>query len=173
MKRKLIKKISVLAILTALSVILKKFSLDTGAYRISLFDTPLILAGIIAGPLWGMAVGFCSDFIYSLISGFSYSFIMMFSALLWGAIGGLFYHKKVNFWILLLVVFVTSLLTTGINTIQLFLWYGVDKMIVGLSTRIPTMLIKWPITTSLVYVLYQRVILVVLKDDVGEVKKSF
>lgn len=166
MKQKMIKKIAVLAILTSMSVVFKTFSIDPGTNRISLFDTPLILAGIIAGPLWGMAVGFCADFIYSLTSGYSYSFIMMFSAVLWEACGGLFYHKKVNFIKLLVVVLITSILTTGINTIQLTIWYGVDKMVVGLVTRIPTMFIKWPITSSLVYVLYKRVIEVVLKDDI-------
>lgn len=172
MKQKIIKRISILAILTSLSVVFKTFSIDPGTNRISLFDTPLILAGIIAGPLWGMVVGFCADFIYSLMSGHSYSFIMMFSTVLWGACGGIFYHKKVNLWSLLIVVLITSCLTTGINTIQLTLWYGVDKMVVGLATRIPTMLIKWPITSSLVYVLYKRVIVVILKDDVGPCKKE-
>ena len=48
-------------------MVLKKFSIDTGEYRISLYDTPIILAGVIAGPLWGMVVAFCADFLYSLL----------------------------------------------------------------------------------------------------------
>lgn len=83
-EKKTILKMCVLAVLMALSAVLKKFSFDTGEYRISLFDTPLLLAGILAGPLWGMLVAFASDFIYSILSGYAYSFIMMFSALLWG-----------------------------------------------------------------------------------------
>lgn len=166
MKKSIIKRIAILAILTAISVVLKTFSFGNGLHRISLFDTPLILAGIIAGPLWGMVVAFSSDFLYSLLSGYSYSFIMMFSALLWGAVGGIFYKRKVNLLVLFLVVLLTSVVTTGINSIQLMLWNGVDKMIVGLGVRIPTMLIKWPITTGLVYVLYKRVVLVILKENV-------
>lgn len=74
-----------------------------------------------------MVVAFSSDFLYSLLSGYSYSFIMMFSALLWGAVGGIFYKRKVNLLVLFLVVLLTSVVTTGINSIQLMLWNGVDK----------------------------------------------
>ena len=100
MRKQIIQKITILSILTALSMVLKKFSIDTGEYRISLYDTPIILAGVIAGPLWGMVVAFCADFLYSLLSGYAYSFIMMFSALIWGVVGGLFYKRKVNYFLL-------------------------------------------------------------------------
>ena len=136
MRKKLIQKITILAVLTALSIVLKKFSFDTGEYRISLFDTPIILAGIIAGPLWGMFVAFCSDFFYSILSGFPYSFIMMFSALLWGLVGGLFYKHKPRFILLLTALFFVAILGTVINSIQLLLWYGEGSLIAGLPLRI-------------------------------------
>lgn len=166
MRKKKIIKYSTLAILMALSMVLKKFSIDTGYFRISLFDTPLLLAGMIAGPLWGMIVAFISDFLYSVISGFAYSFIMMFSALLWGLVGGIFYKLKPRFIPLLVVVFFTSILTTVINSIQLYMWYGGSELLVGLPIRIITMTVKWPITTVVVYTLYYRVIKVVLKNKV-------
>lgn len=167
MRKIIIKRIAVLAVLATMSVLLKTFSITNGLHRISFFDTPLILAGIIAGPIWGMVVAFVSDYLYSLLSGYAYSFIMMFSALLWGAVGGIFYKRKVNLFFLLLVVLLTSFVTTAINTVQLLIWNGIDEVRVVLGLRITTMLIKWPITTALVYVLYQRVVTVILKDSLA------
>ena len=164
MRSKLIKKITILSVLMALSVVLKKFSIDTGHYRISLFDTPLVLAGFIGGPLWGMVVAFGSDLLYNLLSGYSYSFIMMVSALLWGAVGGIFHYVKPKYLLLLLLILITGVLTTTINSLQLSLWYGKESMLGGLPLRIANMLIKWPITTTLVYILYDRVIGVVIND---------
>ena len=37
MRKKIIQRITILAVLTALSMVLKKFSIDTGEYRISLY----------------------------------------------------------------------------------------------------------------------------------------
>lgn len=162
MKKKLIQKITILSILIAASVVLKRFSIDTGQFRISLYDTPVILSGIIAGPLWGMVVGFCSDFLYSMLSGYAYSFIMMFSALLWGLVGGLFYKRKLNIFMLFVSLFFTSIITTGINSIQLYVWYGAGSLIAGLPLRIITMIIKWPITSILVYALYLRVLVPII-----------
>ena len=162
MRKKMIQKITILAILTALSIVLKKFSFDTGQYRISLYDTPIILAGIIAGPIWGMIVAFMSDFLYSLMSGYAYSFIMMFAALLWGLVGGLFHKKRINYFLLFITVFFAGILNTAINSVQLYIWYGAGSLIAGLPLRIITMLIKWPITTTIVYVLYYRVVVPIL-----------
>ena len=172
MRKKLIQKITILAILTALAMVLKKFSFGTGEYRISLYDTPVILAGIIAGPLWGMVVAFLSDFLYSLLSGYAYSFIMMFSALLWGVVGGLFYKKKVNYFLLFILIFFASILNTTINSVQLYIWYGAGSLIAGLPLRITTMIIKWPITTTVVYILYNRVVVPVLGSIFKEKKIS-
>lgn len=163
MRIKQIQTITIMAILTALSIVLKKFSIDTGMFRISLFDTPIILAGMIAGPLWGVLVGFYSDLVYGLISGYQFSFIMMLSALAWGLCGGLLYKKKLNFILLLLIILITSCVATTINSIQLYIWYG-GGMFVDLPQRIITMIIKWPITTIVVYILFRNIKRLILKD---------
>ena len=164
MRSKLIKKITILSVLMALSVVLKKFSIDTGHYRISLFDTPLVLAGIIGGPLCGMVVALGSDLLYNLLSGYAYSFIMMISALLWGAVGGIFHYVKPKYLLLLLLVLITGVLTTTTNSLQLSLWYGTETRLGALPLRVANMLIKWPITTTLVYILYNRVIGILIND---------
>ncbi len=175
MKKKIIQKITILSILTALSVVLKKFSIDTGEFRISLYDTPVILAGVIAGPLWGMFVAFCGDLLYNILSGYAYSFIMMVSALIWGLVGGLFYKKRINYVLLFITIFFASILNTAINSVQLYIWYGAGSLIAGLPLRIVTMLIKWPITTTIVFALYYRVVIPILgikQKDKIEVRKE-
>lgn len=157
MRKKIIIKITTIAILMAMSTILKYFSITTGTYRISLFDTPLIIAGIIAGPLWGALAGFGSDLIYSLFSGYQYSFIMAISAILWGVAGGIFYKRKVNIYWLFGVMLLTSFITTAVNSVQLYVWYQ-GGMWVGLPGRVITMFIKWPVTTMVVYVLNKKVV---------------
>lgn len=163
MRRKQIQTLTTMAVLTALAIVLKKFSIDTGMFRISLFDTPIILAGMIAGPLWGVLVGFYSDLIYGLISGHPFSFIMMLSALAWGLCGGILYKKKVNYLILLLMVLGFSIVATTINSVQLYIWYG-GGMWLDLPQRIITMLIKWPITTTIVYILYKNLVKYFFKE---------
>jgi len=164
MRKKQIKKITIMAILMALSIVLKKFSIDTGVYRISLFDTPLFLAGMIGGPIWGCAVALCTDIMYNLLSSYAFSFLMMITTVMWGLIGGLFHYIYPKFFTLLVVILITSVITTFINSVQLALWYGAEVMLAGLALRVSNMLIKWPITTLLVYIIYQRVVKVLLKD---------
>lgn len=166
MRKKQIQTLTLMAILTALSIVLKKFSIDTGLFRISLFDTPIIIAGMIAGPLWGVLVGFYSDLIYGLISGYQFSFIMMLSALVWGLCGGVLYKKKPKYLVLLLAVLISSVITTTINSLQLYIWYG-GGMFADLPQRIVTMLIKWPITTTVVYILFKNLKKYIIKGSVN------
>ena len=163
MRRKQIQTLATMAILTALSMVLKKYSIDTGMFRISLFDTPILLAGMIAGPLWGVLVGFYSDLIYGLVSGYQFSFIMMLSALVWGLCGGLLHKFKPKYWVLLLVVLASSIVTTLINSVQLYIWYQ-GGMFADLPQRIITMLIKWPITTTIVFILYRNLKRYIIKE---------
>ena len=48
------KRLAILSILLALGVVFKSvFSIGDGEFRISFFDIPLFLAGMIAGPFYG------------------------------------------------------------------------------------------------------------------------
>lgn len=89
-----------------------------------------------------------------------------------GAVGGIFYKRKVQFIPLLVVVFFTSIFTTTINSIQLYIWTGWGAVLGNLPLRISTMIVKWPITTVLVYVLYHQVAVVILKDKWRMKKKE-
>ena len=158
---KKIKKIAILSILMALGVVLKFFSIGTGEFRISFWDIPLFMAGVIAGPIYGGIVALGADLIYGLcFSPFPFSFIMMFTTIIWGVAGGIFKYLKINKLTLIplfIVVLGTSITSTVINSIYLILYYGFESMLVKLPLRLLVLVIKWPITTLLVYILYKSV----------------
>ncbi len=161
-----VKKLAILAILLALGVVLKFFSIGNGEFRISLWDIPLFLAGIIAGPIYGGIVAMGADVIYGLcFSPYPFSFIMMFTTIVWGVAGGIFSKKGIKkVWLLFVVVLLTSVLATFINSIYLTLYYGFSYMIGMLPIRLLVLLIKWPITTLLVLALYKISNLVFKKE---------
>ena len=153
------KTLVIVAMLTALASVLKAFSFSTGVYRISLFDVPLILAGIIGGPLLGGLAGLMADVIYGVFfSSFPFSFLMALSSTLWGVCGGLLYKKEFKFYKLLILILATAFLTTAFNSIYLYI-YIKGAMWLGLPKRIITLFIKWPISTAIVSILYSRVII--------------
>lgn len=155
------KKLVVIAIMMSLAIIFKTYSIGNGQFRISIWDIPLMIAGIIAGPFYGGICALGADLIYSFcFSSYPFSFIMMFTTIVWGVAGGFFYKRKIKIWVLILVVLATSCIATGINSIYLTLYYGWQAMLTGLPGRLITMLIKIPITTIVVYaiidVLYKK-----------------
>lgn len=151
-KKLTIKKIAILAMLMALGVAFKFFSIGNGQFRISIWDLPLMIAGIIAGPLYGGICALGADLIYSFcFSPYPFSFIMMFTTIVWGVAGGLLHKKKIEIWYLTIIILCTSLIATGINSIYLWLYHGFYTMVAGLPMRLVTMIVKIPITTLLVY----------------------
>lgn len=116
--RKLIKKISLAAILLALCVIFMKFlpfQLPILPYaRISLGPSLIMLSSILLGPLWGMIIGAGADLIGFLFDATGYGFfpgITVMYALL-GLVTGLIFQalKRVNNKNNLILVFVGLLL---------------------------------------------------------------
>lgn len=157
-RRVTVQKIAVLAILMALGIVFKFFSIGNGQFRISIWDLPLMIAGIIAGPLYGGICALGADLIYSFcFSPYPFSFIMMFTTIVWGIAGGLFYKKNIKIWHLVIVVCCTSCIATGINSIYLWLYYGFQTMVAGLPLRLITMIVKIPITTCIVYFIMKAI----------------
>lgn len=161
-KKELIYRITFSAIFIALGAVLKTVSINTGELRIGFFEIPVFLAGMLLGPFFGALVGIGADFIYSISSGYSYSVIMMCSALMWGFLGGLLHNKKVGFVKTLLMCLIASVVATTINSVQLYIYYGIG-MFANLPTRIITMIIKWPIISVVTWVLNERVVKIILK----------
>ena len=130
-----IQTLTVCAMLTAMSVAIGIFCknfLDFGGglFRITFENLPILLSGIMFGPIVGGAVGLCTDIVSYLLSGQIYpmNLIVTFGALMVGVVSGFFskyvIKRKSYFRIIvscLLAHFVGSLI---IKPIGLFAYYG-------------------------------------------------
>ena len=77
MKKISVKQLTLCAMLVAMSVVIGIFcksvlNFGGGLFRITFENLPIILSGIIFGPVFGGAVGLCSDIISYLLSGQAY-----------------------------------------------------------------------------------------------------
>ena len=83
--------LTVCALLTALSVVLARVLtlIPAETTRISLEAVPIVLAGLLCGPLPGALVGFAADLIGCLISPFGYTPIFCVPPILYGLLAGL------------------------------------------------------------------------------------
>ena len=86
------KTLTYCALLAALSVAMARlFGLMPNEYsRFSIESIPTFLAGVLFGPLAGALVGFVSDFVGCLFSGYGYNPMFCLPPILYGVCGGLF-----------------------------------------------------------------------------------
>ncbi len=130
-----------LALLSALEVILARFIIPMPAVdmRYSLESVPIIIAGLLFGPLGGMAVGFVGDLVGSFFTGFGYNPLFAVPPVLLGLCTGLLRFlpaKKVCLW----RIFVTMVPAFVLGSI---LWqsywlsaiYGKNTFVWYLSSR--------------------------------------
>lgn len=156
-----------LGLLISMAVVLKVlFSFTISTYRFTFYDIPLMISGVMFGPIGGAIAGFGTDvgnIIYpNLATGFN---LMTISSIMWGFIPGLLLFKKnIKISNIIFTVLITSILCFGINTVQLYLWFGPQVLHVAqLAPRIGTLFVKLPIQVFVLGVLYFRVIVFELK----------
>ena len=97
------KTLAYCAMLAALQVVLARLmGLMPNAYsRFSIEAIPTIVAGILFGPVAGGMVGFSSDLVGCLFSGYGYNPIFCLPPILYGVFGGIFRRylaEKVTVW---------------------------------------------------------------------------
>ena len=92
-----VQTLTVCAMLTAMSVAIGIFCknfLDFGGglFRITFENLPILLSGIMFGPIVGGAVGLCTDVVSYLLSGQIYpmNLIVTFGAVMVGVVSGFF-----------------------------------------------------------------------------------
>ncbi|MFW6285098.1 MAG: folate family ECF transporter S component [Bacillota bacterium] len=145
----------------SMAIVLKVlFSLTTWEFRISFFELPLILAGMVLGPALGFIAGFATDWIYVMVHPMAFSFnLFTVSAMLWGGVFGLFHFKKIpiNLVTLSTVIVSVSLITFTLNTIQLYIFSG-PGVFANVPFRLLITIIKWPIQIGSIYFIYHKVI---------------
>lgn len=127
-RSKIIYKMCACAFLAALSIVFGKFlAISTDVIRISFENLPVILAGIIFGPLWGGAVGVGADLVGSVMRGYAINPIITLGAAAVGLTAGAVWIvlKKLPYpvRILLSVLFAHALGSVLIKTIGLVVVY--------------------------------------------------
>lgn len=161
-----VKRITLLAMLASISSVIKiLFQATTGpAARLTFYELPLILAGSMFGPIYGMLAGLVSDIGYMTTYGYGFS-LMTISAMMWGFVSGLIlYRRTITFKKIIMVVFIASTLEFLINGYQLFIWnlgsnpeLTWQMFMVSSTLRSVILIAKWPVQIYLVHLLYTRV----------------
>lgn len=155
-KNSLTRKITMLAMLLALGTVLKLLEINpAGNFRIAFFEIPLIIAGIIGGPIYGFFVALIADGLYIFLKGWPYSPLMAISTCIWGLWAFLLVRKgKMKLSALIIFVIVLSIVSFIINSIQLHLWGRDFETII----RVVVMIVKIPLLIGAVWLVYDRVL---------------
>lgn len=159
------KALSRVALLVSLSIVIKLvFSATSSSFRITFYEIPIIISGLLYGPIIGGVTGFIVDVLYILFHPMATSFnLMTVSSMMWGIMGGVLLFGKMNLTLrrLLLMIVSTSILTFVLNSIQLYVIWEVAYT--DLPIRIGILLVKIPIQYHVLKTLFERVILPELK----------
>lgn len=120
-KKMTTKKITMLATLAALAVVLKMVVIYfTGGNRLVFHNIPIMISGMIFGPFWGVITAGIADGTSAIYTP-GWSIVFFFPQLLWGLIPGLMklFFKKWNIKTLVLIEVFTHLCVSIANTFAL------------------------------------------------------
>lgn len=162
------------AMLSALQVVLARLIIPMPAAdtRFSLEAIPVVLAGILFGPIPGAMVGFGSDLVGCLFSGYGYNPLFCLPPILYGLFGGFFRYyvnSKPNFWRVLLTyvppVVLGSILWQSFTLAYVYNSQGafLQSLILKLSTRSVQFVIAGTLEALVTYILLKSGIFKALK----------
>ena len=144
--------LTVCALLTALSVVLARLLtiIPSEVSRFSLEAVPILLAGLLFGPLPGAAVGFAADFIGCLFSPFGYNPIFCLPPILYGLCAGLFrpwLTQKISP-LRIAAAFLPAIVLGSIlyQSGSLALIYGGDSKLAFFVTKLATRSVQFAVT---------------------------
>lgn len=144
--------LTVCALLTALSVVLARLLtvIPSEISRFSLEAVPILLAGLLFGPVPGAAVGFAADFIGCLFSPYGYNPIFCLPPILYGLWAGLlrgFVWQKPTVWRVALAVFPAALCGSVLwQSAALALVYGGEAKLPFFLTRLAARSVQFAFT---------------------------
>ena len=144
--------LTVCALLTALSVVLARLLtvIPSEVSRFSLEAVPILLAGLLFGPVPGAAVGFAADFIGCLFSPYGYNPIFCLPPILYGLWAGLlrgFVWQKPTVWRVALAVFPAALCGSVLwHSAALALVYGGEAKLPFFLTRLAARSVQFSFT---------------------------
>lgn len=144
--------LTVCALLTSLSVVLARLLtvIPSEVSRFSLEAVPILLAGLLFGPVPGAAVGFAADFIGCLFSPYGYNPIFCLPPILYGLWAGLlrgFVWQKPTVWRVALAVFPAALCGSVLwQSAALALVYGGEAKLPFFLTRLAARSVQFAVT---------------------------
>lgn len=155
-----IMRLTLAGILVALSIVLGKvMSITAGAFRISLENLPVILAGVWMGPLVGMAVGVVADVLGSILVGFTINPVITVGAALVGFVAGLVFHlpsgAKLDKKLILSIAMAHLIGSVIVKSIGLAVYYGYTLPV--LLVRVPLYLVTGFIEFLIIRAIVKRV----------------
>jgi len=156
------KQLTTVAAMIAMAVLLKSILvIETGTFRFTFYDIPMMIIGIMFGPLVGGAAGVIVDFFHMMFSPFAFTFnVFTLSTVMWAVIPGLIlFGNKLTRGKLILTVVIASVIAFSLNTIGIVQYQGLGQMLGTLPYRIGVLFIKLPIQVYFIEVLYNRVII--------------
>lgn len=161
-----VRTITRVAVLSAMAIILKTYlNIDLGVWRFTFYGIPLMILGIVVGPMAGILGGLAADFGYIMYKGMMYGInVFTISAVLWGLIPALFLFKKgYSFKKVAMVVVLTSSIVFMINTYGLVHMFGPTNLVLWqdgipgpLLIRLFTYLIKLPVQIYVLDIVVSR-----------------
>ena len=185
MKKKIITRIAICAVLAALYFVLDLISIKAGPFKLSVSGLPIIIVAVIYGPIDGMIVGFVGAFLGQLLSyGFTPTTILwVLPAVLRGLIVGVCFRKQnvKNHPIkLMAVVLISSIIVTTTNTFVMYIdsiiydYYSYAYIFGALLYRYIAGILTGIIYTVLTPIIYAPVskILNVVKEKEQPVNKN-
>jgi ECF transporter S component (folate family) len=139
----------------ATAFVLRLLAFTTLDYRFTFDDIAIMASGIFFGPWVGLLVGLGADVLYSLYMGFPIGLFTL-ASMSFGMVSGLLLYKNnANVVRFSLGIIVTSIVAFGITTLALFQLFDTG-ILAGLPARGLTLVIKWPVQVSVLWILVQR-----------------
>ncbi len=128
-KKGWILRITYDGLLAALCAVLGSVAaIDIGIAKLTFENVPVVIAGLLFGPVDGMLVGFVGIFLSQVIRyGIDASTMLwvapyVLSGLVVG-LGALLCRFRPKFWQLLVILIVDAIVVTGTNTVGLYIYY--------------------------------------------------
>ena len=158
------KTLAYCAMLAALQVVLARLmGLMPNAYsRFSIEAIPTIVAGILFGPVAGGMVGFTSDLVGCLFSGYGYNPLFCLPPILYGVFGGIFRRylaEKVTVWRLIVTIMPAVILGSWLwqSAALAYVYYSKGPFLEGFLLNLGTRGAQFAVV-SVIYIVIVRLL---------------
>lgn len=155
-----LKFLSLAGVLTAMSIaldVLVKQVIPVANFGLPYYAIPLIIGGLILGPIYGALMGLISDNVgFMLFATGVYNPLFSLSAIAWGLIPGLLLDKRSKSFRIIIVITLTHLVSTILTTFAMWVVISYDYALASLSLRLSVFPVNLVILSFITIVLNKR-----------------